>query len=72
MHSKEIGFVILRISLGLVFLYFSISQLSDPGAWNSFVPSFLQVSGISGNNIVVFNGFIELVFGTFLIIGLYT
>ena len=71
MNSKELAPVILRLSLGLVFLYFSISQLRDPGAWSGFVPNFLHVSGISANNVVVFDGLIELVFGTFLIIGLY-
>lgn len=72
MNSRELAPALLRVSLGLVFLYFSISQLNDPGAWSGFVPDFLHVSGISANNIVIFNGFIEFVFGTFLIIGLYT
>ena len=71
MYSKDLANVILRVSLALVFLYFGISQISDPGAWSVFVPDFFKVSGISGNNVVLFNGFVELVLGTFLLIGLY-
>ncbi len=72
MNSKELGFVTLRVSLALVFLYFAFMQLSDPGSWSSFVPERFKVSGISANNIVLLNGFVELVLGMFLIIGLYT
>jgi uncharacterized membrane protein YphA (DoxX/SURF4 family) len=71
MHSKELALVLLRVSLAFVFIYFAINQLSDPGAWNDFVPESLKFFGISGNNIVIFNGFVELVFGIFLLIGLY-
>jgi uncharacterized membrane protein YphA (DoxX/SURF4 family) len=72
MHSKEIGPLLLRISLSLVFLYFAVVQLKDPGSWNTYVPNFLHVSGISANNVVIINGFIELTLGLFLISGLYT
>ncbi len=71
MHSNEIGKIILRVSLALVFLYFGIMQIRDPGAWSGFVPDRFHISGISANNIVIFNGFMEIVLGTFLIVGLY-
>lgn len=71
MHSKNLAIVLLRVSLALVFLYFGINQVYDPGSWNGFVPDFFKVSGISANNIVLFNGFVELVLGTFLLVGLY-
>lgn len=69
--NSEIGTIILRISLALVFLYFGVMQIMDPGAWSGFVPERFHVSGISANNIVIFNGFMEIVLGTFLIVGLY-
>lgn len=69
--DNEIGKIILRISLALVFLYFGVMQLQDPGAWSGFVPDFVTFSFLSANNIVVFNGFMEIVLGTFLIVGLY-
>ena len=71
MNSRDLATVILRLSLALVFLYFGISQLNDPGAWSGFVPDFFKVSGISGNNVVLLNGFVEIVLGGFLLIGLY-
>jgi len=71
MNSKELAPIILRVSLSLVFLYFSISQLSDPGSWSGFVPNAFVVSGISANNLVIANGFMELVLGLFLLTGLY-
>ncbi|MEK6894458.1 MAG: DoxX family protein [Nanoarchaeota archaeon] len=71
MQSNEIGKIILRLSLALVFLYFGVQQIMDPGAWSGFVPDRFHVSGISANNIVIFNGFMEIVFGTFFIVGLY-
>ncbi|MEK6909370.1 MAG: DoxX family protein [Nanoarchaeota archaeon] len=71
MHSKEVATVILRVSLALVFLYFGIQQTLDPGTWSGFVPEFLQLSIVSANNIVILNGLIEIILGTFLIVGLY-
>ena len=71
MHSKDLAPLILRISLALVFLYFGISQNLDPGAWSGFVPESMKTSGITANNLVILNGFIEIVLGIFLLIGLY-
>ncbi|MEK6792490.1 MAG: DoxX family protein [Nanoarchaeota archaeon] len=71
MNSRELGNIILRVSLALVFIYFGFQQVRDPSSWSTFVPDFLKVSGISGNNVVLLNGVLELVLGTFLIIGLY-
>jgi uncharacterized membrane protein YphA (DoxX/SURF4 family) len=72
MHSKEAAPSLLRISMSLVFFYFSFSQLKDPSTWAGYVPKFLIIGGISANNLVVINGFVELLFGLFLITGLYT
>lgn len=71
MQSNNIGKIILRISLAIVFLYFGVMQLKDPSSWSGFVPDFVQFSFLSANNIVVFNGFMEVVLGTFLLVGLY-
>lgn len=72
MNSKELAPAILRISLALVFLYFGIVQLNDPSSWSSYVPEFLDVPGISSNNLVALNGLVEITLGLFLICGLYT
>ena len=71
MHSKDIAPVVLRISLALVFLYFGFQQISNPDSWISFVPEWIILPGMTTNNFVILNGVIELLFGTFLIVGLY-
>lgn len=63
---------ILRVSLGLVFLYFGLSQAISPDAWGGYVPEFLTGTWLIANNWVILNSIIELTLGTFLIIGLYT
>ena len=71
MHSKDLAPVILRIALALVFLYFGFSQVYNPDKWANFVPEFVVLSNMTANNLVIFNGVLELVLGSFLIIGLY-
>ncbi|MGV8142054.1 MAG: DoxX family protein [Candidatus Pacearchaeota archaeon] len=70
-HSKDLGLVILRVSLALVFLYFGFSQIYAPDKWTGFVPEFMVPQFMTPNNLVILNGLLELILGTFLIIGLY-
>lgn len=63
---------ILRIGLGLIFLYFSIQQMMNPEAWASFVPQWIEENIVSANKAVIFNSIFELCFGILLILGLYT
>lgn len=68
---KKYSPVILRIGIALVFLWFGISQLTDPASWTSYVP--LAVSQIVHPAIVVFiNGVFEIICGLLLISGLFT
>lgn len=69
---RELSIFLLRIALSLVFFYFGYSQISNPDFWTGFIPDFVLGFGLSANNFVVFNGMMELVFGLFLILGLYT
>lgn len=70
-NKKQIPQLVLRISMSLVFLYFGFAQISDPDSWTGFVPGFLTNTIITANNIVIFNGILELTLGIFLLIGLY-
>lgn len=72
MDYKRIGPPLLRIAMSLVFLYFGFNQIYSPDAWTGFVPDFLTHSVLTANNIVMANGIMELILGTFLLIGLYT
>lgn len=70
-EMKEYALPLLCISLGIVFLYFGFQQISNPDDWTGFIPDFLTGEKITANNIVIFNGIMELTLGIFLIIGLY-
>lgn len=63
---------LLRISLAFVFLYFGIQQIINVENWISFVPSFALLSGVSVNNLILVNAFLELGLGGLLLLGLYT
>lgn len=74
--NSEKGKITLRISMGLVFLYFGFSQLFNPGFWTGYIPKavenfFFNVFGINSTTLVLSNAFLEIVFGVFLLIGLY-
>ncbi|MFH1802487.1 MAG: DoxX family protein [archaeon] len=63
---------LLRIAMSLVFLYFGFQQVYSPDNWISFVPKFLTGAIITANNLVIFNGLLEMSLGIFLLIGIYT
>lgn len=64
--------IFLRIVMALIFLYFGFLQIFNTSAWAGFVPSFATKFFFSANNIVIFNGTVEIILGIFLIMGLYT
>lgn len=69
--TKEYGPSILRIGLALVFLWFGLNQLFDPGSWVGWVPGWIHP--IVHPAIVVFvNGIFEVALGTMLLIGFMT
>jgi len=71
MRREEFSKIILRLSLSLVFLYFGALQAMNPTKWTMFVPEFIT-NIISANNIVLFNGILEITLGIFLLFGLFT
>ena len=65
--------LILRLSLGAVFVWFGSQQLGHPDAWTGYIPaSVLSMTGLSANMLVHFNGLFEVLFGTMLFFGFYT
>lgn len=68
---KEYGPAVLRIALSLVFFWFAINQLIAPSDWTIYLPEFLA----NTENPVMFiyaNAIFELIFGTLLILGIFT
>ena len=68
---KEYSPSITRISLSLVFLWFSVSQFINAEMWTGFLPNFL--SSASNPQIFIYiNASFELVFGIFMLLGIFT
>jgi uncharacterized membrane protein YphA (DoxX/SURF4 family) len=64
--------IILRLALTGVFVWFGTSQLANPAAWASLVPSFATaLSGMDATTIVRLNGLIEIFLGAHLAVGIY-
>lgn len=65
--------VVLRIGLALVFLWFGFSQIVDTASWTAYVPDYaMSLSHLSVTTIVHLNGIFEIIFGTLLLLGLFT
>lgn len=68
---KEYGPALLRIAMALVFFWFAINQLIAPNDWTGYLPGFLYNTA----NPVIFiyaNAIFEIIFGTLLILGIFT
>jgi len=72
MNLKEYAPIVLRISLGLVFLWFGFTSIFNHESLVGYLPEFAYSLEISLQSIMLLNGIFEIVFGTLLIIGLFT
>jgi len=68
--DQKYGFVLLRVALSLVFLWFGINQLYSPSSWLGFVPSFLGAFA-APKLFVLLNGCVEVILGMLLLFGFY-
>ena len=69
--AKTFAPAILRYGLGLVYLWFGISQLVNPGNFIGYLPGFLFNSGYAGTFVII-NGVFEIIAGTLHILGIFT
>ncbi len=70
---KTLSSPILRIGLAIVFLWFGINQIVEPNSYLGFLPDWLtKISPIDPTMIVYLNGSFEILFGTALLLGLFT
>ena len=72
MNLKEYAPIVLRISLGLVFLWFGFTGVFNHESLVGYLPEFVYSLGISLQSILLLNGIFEIIFGTLLIMGLFT
>lgn len=67
------GNTVLRIGMCLVFLWFGAQQFISPEMWIGFIPEWvINLSPVSPVTLVHLNGALEIVFGTALLLGLFT
>ncbi|MEK7187303.1 MAG: DoxX family protein [Patescibacteria group bacterium] len=64
--------ILLRFTLVLVYAYFGISQLTNPEAWTSLVPSWAsELTGLSPTLLVYSNASFEVVASLLLLLGIF-
>ncbi len=69
---KEYAPAIVRISLSLVFLWFSFNQFFLTNNFIDLIPSWVvSLSGISPDMFVILNAILEFAFGMFLLLGIH-
>ncbi len=75
-QNKKYSADILRIALSAVFLWFGIDQLVNPGYFLGYVPAWIHSNPalpiLSAHSMIIINGIFEVIFGIFLLIGLFT
>ena len=70
-NTKKVAPAILRYGLGIVYLWFGINQLINPGNFTGYLPTFIFSSGYA-TTFVLINGVFEIIAGTLLILGIFT
>jgi len=63
---------ILRYSFVVLFLWFGVQQLMDPGIWVGFLPTWTGYLPIPGEMLVQLNGWFEIIAAIALAAGLFT
>ena len=63
--------VLLRLLLGLVFVYASLDKIADPGAFARIVYQWQAVGPVASNVLAVALPWVELVAGLLLIVGVW-
>lgn len=62
----------LRLGLGLVLLWFGMSEIIDPETWSAYVPSLVEAHlPVPLTTFVVLHGIIEILLGSLLLLGFY-
>ena len=73
MSRVQPGFIILRLGLAAVFLWFGFSQLVDGISWVGWVPGWaVEFLHLPPAMIVLGNGGVEVVLGALLAMGIWT
>lgn len=68
---KRFSPLVLRLGIVVIFMWFSLSQLTSPESWTKMIPEYASAIA-SPLTIVYFNAIFELVFAILLLLGLKT
>ncbi len=73
MDTKKWAPVILRVGLVALFLWFGLSQVTDPAGWTSWLPTWATtLPWVAPKTLILLNGGFETVLGIALAAGFYT
>ena len=65
--------LVLRVGLTFVFMWFGITQVTNPEPWTRLIPEFItSMSGLSAHTFVLINGSLEILAAILLLLGLFT
>ena len=70
--ARELAPVVLRFGMVALFLWFGLSQITNPAGWTSWLPAWTSNIPIAGTTIVLLNGAFETVLGIALAVGFWT
>ena len=65
--AKRYSFLVLRIGISLVFLWFGFSQIKNPSGWIGMIPSYAKF--IPENLLIYSNGIIEIILSVLILTG---
>lgn len=71
-RARDAAPAVARIALALVFLYFGFSQLRDPVSFVGWLPAEASLIPVPAPLLIILNGAFEVLFGTLLLLGIYT
>jgi uncharacterized membrane protein YphA (DoxX/SURF4 family) len=71
-NARDIPPVVLRFGLVALFLWFGLSQITNPSGWTSWLPTWTASLPITGTTLVLLNGVFETVLGVALAVGFWT
>lgn len=68
--TQNWGIAILRVGLGLMLLWFGISEVLDPELWSSYIPEY-ALALAPAVTLVYVNAAFEILFGAALVLGVF-
>ena len=70
--ARRLAPIVLRFGLVILFLWFGLSQITDPAGWTSWLPSWTLNLPVAGTTLVLLNCVFEVALGVALAAGFWT